>query len=213
MTNRVTLRKVNLIVECVGVFAPDFHNNLVMEGVEWGTADPLTLESQTLRRIGWYFRTAGTRLRELFFTADPRPAKLQIDYFPKKTLVIDLSIHSLDQLKAMALGCRVVWHDPLNPVKVLTNFADTNWTDVSLHKAIPPTAKGVFVTVVPVGDASHTVDCLAKSCVEEQHIESASSQVSPYRIRLVSGSEALQVRLVSTVCPVDILVRGWLETA
>jgi hypothetical protein len=212
-SSRITIRKVSLEVEGIGTFAPDYHNNLIIKGVEWGTADPLALESQTFRRIGWYFRTAGTRLRELLFAAEPRPAKLRIDFFPNSALIIDLSIYSIIQLQAKASGNKVVWLDPHDPVKVLADFANTNWSDISLTKAIPQTAKGVLITVEPVGDASNTVNCFAKSSVEEKHIESSLSQIAPDLIRLASGSEVLQIRLLSTVNPVDILVMGWLETA
>lgn len=212
-TSRITIRKVSLQVKNIGTFIPDHHNNLIIEGVEWGTADPLALESQTLRRIGWYFRTAGTGLRKLLFAAEPRPATLRIDFFPNSSLVIDLSIYSRIQLQAKASGNQVVWLDQDNPIKVLANFANSNWTNINLTKAIPQTSKGVLITVIPVDGVSDTVNCIAKSSIEEKPIESNLSQNAPYLIHLSSGIELLQIRLISTVYPVDIFVKGWLEAA
>ena len=122
-----------------------------------------------------------------------------------------VTILKVDPALAGSTSGLINWWDPDEPPVLVSNFDRTEWSRIDISEAVPPvSAAGILLTIKPTSGSLPQVKCAVRSSKDELLIESFSSQINPYLLRLEDGETSIEAMLLEGDGPVELLAKGYL---
>jgi len=122
-----------------------------------------------------------------------------------------VTILKVDPALAGSTSGLINWWDPDEPPVLVSNFDRTEWSRIDISEAVPPvSAGGILLTIKPTSGSLPQVKCAVRSSKDELLMESFSSQINPYLLRLEDGETSIEAMLLEGDRPVELLAKGYL---
>src|SRR5215212_2077233 len=122
-----------------------------------------------------------------------------------------VTILKVDPALAGSTSGLINWWDPDEPPVLVRNFDRTEWSRIDISEAVPPVSDGgILLTIKPTSGSLPHVNCAVRSSKDELLMESFSSQINPYLLRLEDGETSIEAMLLEGDRPVELLAKGYL---